>query len=355
VNKGGELWRVIAKSHHQRRQRRDISRSYAMNNARGLVRFGMLALILLSPISALWAVEVVYTEEFSSQPFFEVCGGHVPEPGEFFLWDSVAETYKVRINETSPTVAKFACSPAFDLVEPADAPWCVGADMNIVQGSFGLPLSVRFVPHGDPGGNHGVLISFKGAHDRRIAVQDYSVGSYFTPVVSYGSWYRFSVCSNTPGLADISAIEVESGDILMDFLDVPFNPTAFDTFVVGNNTGWGDGSVGEVHADNVFVTTDPPVQDADGDGLADDEDSCPNSVLGETIVFGSCDSGVENQGFDDGCTMQDMLAECAANAGHHGQFVRCVAQLTNDWKRSWIISGSEKGKIQRCAAQAGTP
>jgi hypothetical protein len=95
-----------------------------------------------------------------------------------------------------------------------------------------------------------------------------------------------------------------------------------------------------------------PVVDTDGDGIPDDEDSCPNSDLADTIVIGGCDSGVANVLLDGGCTISDLIDECAAGAANHGQFVSCVSHLTNELKNEGVISGRDKGKIMSCAARA---
>ena len=92
--------------------------------------------------------------------------------------------------------------------------------------------------------------------------------------------------------------------------------------------------------------------DTDGDGVPDPDDACPSSDLAETLVIAGCDSGVANHLFDDGCTMGDRIAGCAADAGNHGRFVSCIAQLTHDWADEGIITSRDKGPIQRCAAQA---
>jgi hypothetical protein len=97
------------------------------------------------------------------------------------------------------------------------------------------------------------------------------------------------------------------------------------------------------------------VADTDGDGIPDDVDNCPESNLEQTIIIAGCDSGVENLLFEDGCTMSDLIAECADGANNHGKFVSCVSHLTNDWKNQNLISGEEKGAIQSCAAQADIP
>jgi hypothetical protein len=95
--------------------------------------------------------------------------------------------------------------------------------------------------------------------------------------------------------------------------------------------------------------------DSDGDGVLDYNDACPDSDTSPTVVIGSCDTGVENQLLEDGCTLFDLIAQCVVGAVNHGEFVSRVAHLTNDLKRDGIITGKEKGKIQKCAAKADIP
>jgi hypothetical protein len=98
-----------------------------------------------------------------------------------------------------------------------------------------------------------------------------------------------------------------------------------------------------------------PIIDTDGDGYPDDEDTCPMSDLGTNVVIDGCDSGVANLLMGDGCTISDLIAECAEGASNHGQFVSCVAHLTNGLKKDGLISGREKGAIQSCAAHSSLP
>ena len=69
------------------------------------------------------------------------------------------------------------------------------------------------------------------------------------------------------------------------------------------------------------------------------------------IVIGECDTGVMDQ-FEEGRSISQRIGECALEAKNHGQFVRCVAHLTNELRKAGKISGKEKGAIQSCAAQA---
>ena len=73
------------------------------------------------------------------------------------------------------------------------------------------------------------------------------------------------------------------------------------------------------------------------------------------IVIDGCDTGVVNQTLPDGTTMQAGIDACAAGAGNHGDFVSCVAHLTNAWKAAGFVTGAEKGAIQECAAESNIP
>jgi PA domain-containing protein len=99
--------------------------------------------------------------------------------------------------------------------------------------------------------------------------------------------------------------------------------------------------------------------DADLDGIADNVDCSPNSDRRPTVIIDGCDTGVPNTFFlsgpNAGCTISDLIRRCAANAGNHGGFVSCVAHLTNELKKDGLITGSQKGAIMSCAAQAGLP
>ena len=96
-------------------------------------------------------------------------------------------------------------------------------------------------------------------------------------------------------------------------------------------------------------------KDADSDGVPDNQDNCPNSIVNPTVVIGGCDSKVLNAVSPNGCTLSDRIQHCVATEQNHGQFVSCVAHLTNELKRDGVITGQQEGTIQSCAAQANIP
>lgn len=73
------------------------------------------------------------------------------------------------------------------------------------------------------------------------------------------------------------------------------------------------------------------------------------------VVIDGCNSGVTNAVLPSGRTISDLIAECAKDASNHGQFVSCVAHVTNDLRETRTISGQQQGAIQSCAAQAHIP
>jgi hypothetical protein len=67
-------------------------------------------------------------------------------------------------------------------------------------------------------------------------------------------------------------------------------------------------------------------------------------------VIDTCDSGVRNHLFPDGCNFGDQIAACGAGAKNHGQFVSCVAHVVNAWKKAGLITGQQGSRIVRCAS-----
>jgi hypothetical protein len=115
---------------------------------------------------------------------------------------------------------------------------------------------------------------------------------------------------------------------------------------VSNEDTDGDGIPDD--EDNCPNVSNPDQKDGDGDRIGDVCDSCPNSNLEPIIIIGGCDTGVENQLFIDGCSMSDLIDNCAVNNNTRFAFLKCVYQLTQEWK-SYGIRLKGKWAILRCA------
>jgi len=82
---------------------------------------------------------------------------------------------------------------------------------------------------------------------------------------------------------------------------------------------------------------------------------CPRqAACEETLKICNCDTGVLDMEIfsmatEMSVTMSDLIKECEFGAKNPGNFKSCVSKLTNTWKEDGLITGREKGAIQRCA------
>lgn len=75
-----------------------------------------------------------------------------------------------------------------------------------------------------------------------------------------------------------------------------------------------------------------------------------------TIVIDGCDTGItdrEDEGT--GSRISALIAECENDPKNHGEYVSCIANVTNQLIETGTISDEDKGAIQSCAAQAKLP
>jgi uncharacterized repeat protein (TIGR01451 family) len=189
-------------------------------------------------------------------------------------------------------------------------------------------------------------------------------------------YITFSVCTKND--VQPETIIWNEASIVFDTNDPIVTNEVFNTIKTEVPPGDADGDGMPDDVDNCPNTANPGQEDADGDGVGDvcdtctdtdgdgygnpgfsantcEPDNCPESNIEQTIIIDGCDSGVGNLLFEDGCTMSDLIFGCADGAKNHGKFVTCVSHLTNDWAKQKLISGKEKGSIKSCAAQADIP
>ncbi len=83
-----------------------------------------------------------------------------------------------------------------------------------------------------------------------------------------------------------------------------------------------------------------PPPDDDGDGVPNSEDQCPNTADGDTVNA-------------HGCSIDDLVINCAYGARNHGQFVSCVTQLANQLYKDGLITKARRQEIITDAAKSG--
>lgn len=91
--------------------------------------------------------------------------------------------------------------------------------------------------------------------------------------------------------------------------------------------------------------------DADNDGVPDASDQCANSNLTPgDILFGSCNTTVQNMEFSNGCTIRDYLANAAVGVKNRGGYLSNVAHFGNALVSAGIITDAQQSQLQTCAA-----
>jgi hypothetical protein len=83
----------------------------------------------------------------------------------------------------------------------------------------------------------------------------------------------------------------------------------------------------------------PPTLDADGDGVPDASDQCPNTPAGEVV------NAV-------GCSIS-QLVPASWPWKNHGEYVSTVAHVAGDFVDQGLIPGAQKGAIVSAAARSG--
>jgi hypothetical protein len=167
---------------------------------------------------------------------------------------------------------------------------------------------------------------------------------------------EFLTAFNIGDPTSLSGTLVNQGGLITTSLPFPADTGSGRLSWVGINTTSITFTIGSSSGSALGVSQfGLPEPDSDGDGVPDAEDGCPDSDLSPTVAIGGCDSGVSNTVSPSGCTISDLATECTVDAANHGEFVSCVAHLTDDLRNAGIITGRQKGAIQSCAGQADIP
>ncbi|CAB0151121.1 hypothetical protein PSI9734_01535 [Pseudidiomarina piscicola] len=149
-------------------------------------------------------------------------------------------------------------------------------------------------------------------------------------------------------LGGLPEVVVEIGSLFAEVSGYPVLTEGSYTYsflyydqTVDNLSGIADTGLVQGYATRISYGSD----DADGDGIADDIDSCPASDKRATVVFDWNDSGVTNYTFANGCTLSDEFARCSTAAN-------CTMKLVHSLEKGGSINLEEANRL-RNASQVG--
>jgi len=95
--------------------------------------------------------------------------------------------------------------------------------------------------------------------------------------------------------------------------------------------------------------------DADNDGVPDNIDQCCDSDLRPKVDVNGTDPGVtsiNNTVNAQGCSIQDLVNQCANGVKNHGQYVSCIAHLANNLAKAKTITKAQATEMKTGAAQS---
>lgn len=94
--------------------------------------------------------------------------------------------------------------------------------------------------------------------------------------------------------------------------------------------------------------------DSDGDGIPDEEDAVPFSIMDPTVMLGGIDSGVVNAVDENGTTLADRFAVLGVPSDYRQppHFIRPVHTLALELHQAGLLSKKEFQQITQAAVRA---
>jgi hypothetical protein len=187
----------------------------------------------------------------------------------------------------------------------------------------------------------------------------------YTVVDALLSWndnsYGNDATQNGQGSEGPSAVLAPSNNIAQQSQNLVFvggNPSLdatynYELYAVAKGAGPGGAKLVSVAITVIVGTGGAVCTDSDGDGVEDDVDHCVPSVLGGQVDVGSGPTSIANDDVDEnGCSIQDRVNECKADAKNHGHYVSCIAKLANDLRKSGAITNQQSTEMKNGAAKS---
>ena len=164
-----------------------------------------------------------------------------------------------------------------------------------------------------------------------------NAGTFGPPLVTLDSYIAAHPDATLVSSGGFGAVSIATG----------YGAGAWDNFI-GNADCFTIGFDGE----SVTYDFEAQLPDEDDDGVPDVDDHCPGSDLRPKVDTGGGPTSINNTVDDHGCSIQDLVNQCAANPKNHGQYVKCVGELADDLYRQGVITQRQRQEMKNGAAKS---
>ena len=95
-----------------------------------------------------------------------------------------------------------------------------------------------------------------------------------------------------------------------------------------------------------FVTLRVAEPDRDGDGVADDDDSCPDSVPGSLVTLADCPTEAANVLYADGCSLEELVNASLSRDGRDG-----LIDFMKNLRKGGQLPKADQKSIKKCVRE----
>ena len=94
------------------------------------------------------------------------------------------------------------------------------------------------------------------------------------------------------------------------------------------------------------ITLQVPGPDGDGDGVPDEQDSCPNSLPGSLVTVADCPTDVENRLDGNGCALEELVNTTLEQNGREA-----LVELLKVLRKNDQLDKTEVKAIKKCVIE----
>ena len=260
-----------------------LNKTKLMNFVKYGITFCILVITISLGIVGIARANIVYLEDFSTDPNISTSPDYRPQDGDSATWNTTEENFEVYLKEYGPGAHKYALTPPFQPI--VDSSFDINFDLRYAKASWGMGMKIYFLqgempawstpgqdsPDGDPSFIITMTDNYRMTMYARSGIPDNE--SALTPSVDPSKWYNISIQYNdVTQTANFVLVDLSNETVFYEEYDIPFVPPTFDRIAFGAKCIFTDGTDAEMRVDNIRVSQMLINLDSDGDGYNDERE-----------------------------------------------------------------------------------